>query len=634
MAQGHGKGGPQEPPQGKIRLSQLVTTFGPGAMVDLIDHAVLVGGIDFWRFDPAKAPPALDEPRLREQIAPRIKSLGIELAKDNCFRTGPPGDDSAATYKSGIQVAEFPTWFVCQSCRALEPRRNLEKKGGHAKYRHQCNRTKAADCVPVRFVATCKNGHLEEFPWKWFAHGKLENPRDCDGRELFLDEGPSGDFSEIVVRCGTCGARRSMSDAREDRALLDCKGHRPWLGEQGQQPECGEKLHLLSRFASNAYFSQVVSALSIPEKGRELETAVASAKLWPFLSEARDAATVRILRKVQKPIDEALAANTKRPASDFSDEEIADAVNAVHGGGDAPRDGLRTAEFKQFLGSKNEIPGELPPEDQDFFACRFVPPVNKPLPPAIEDIILAKKLRKVSAQIGFTRLSAATPNLQGEYDADVTLAALGLAENWLPATETRGEGVLLRFREDSIREWEESEPVRKRAHDLFSGYLREFGKNADPGGFPGARYFFLHSLSHLLMNAMSLECGYAAASLSERIYCAPANAPTPMAAILILTGTSGAEGTLGGLVEQGRHIVRHLRRAYDMGTLCSNDPVCAGHTPGERDHSERSLEGAACHACLYVAEPCCERFNHYLDRSLVVPTLGGTQGLAFFGTRP
>jgi hypothetical protein len=630
MASGHGKGGPQEPPQGKIRLSQIVTTFGPGAMVDLIDHAVLIGGLDYWRFDPAKPSPALDEPRLREQVAPRAKALGIELARDNCFRTAPPGDDSAPSYRSGIQVAEFPSWFICQECRALEPRKNLEGGKGK-KYRHQCNRTKASDCVPVRFVATCKQGHLEEFPWKWFVHGKQEGGRDCEGKELFLDEGPSGDFSEIVVRCGTCAARRSMADAREDKVLLDCRGHRPWLGEQGQQ-ECTEKLHLLSRFASNAYFSQVVSALSIPEKGRELERAVATPKLWPFLSEAREPATVQLLRKVQKAIDEALAANTGRPATDFTDREIADAVNAVHGASDAPRDGLRSAEFKQFLGSKNEIPGELPPENEDFFACRWVP--KKPLPPVLEDIVLAKKLRKVSAQIGFTRLSAATPNLQGEYDEGVTLAALGLAENWLPATETRGEGVLLRFREDAIRAWEESAPVLKRAEALLGGYFREYGADADPSAFPGARYVFLHSLSHLLMTAMSLECGYAAASLSERIYCAPAPAPTPMAAILILTGTSGAEGTLGGLVEQGRHIVRHLQRAFDMGILCSNDPVCARHEPGEEDHSERSLEGAACHGCLYVAEPCCERFNRYLDRAMVVPTLGSPEGLAFFGTRP
>jgi len=106
-----------------------------------------------------------------------------------------------------------------------------------------------------------------------------------------------------------------------------------------------------------------------------------------------------------------------------------------------------------------------------------------------------------------------------------------------------------------------------------------------------------------------------------------------MAAILLSTGTSGSEGTLGGLVEQGRVLRGHLRQAYDLGTLCSNDPVCADHTP-EGDYAERYLEGAACHGCLFVAESSCERFNRFLDRALVVPTLGHDDGLAYLSERP
>lgn len=101
-----------------------------------------------------------------------------------------------------------------------------------------------------------------------------------------------------------------------------------------------------------------------------------------------------------------------------------------------------------------------------------------------------------------------------------------------------------------------------------------------------------------------------------------------MAGILLSTGTSGTEGTLGGLVDQGRRIGEHLAAALELGRLCSNDPVCAAHEPN--DPAERFLEGAACHGCLYVAECSCERFNRYLDRSLVVPTLGNPEGRAFF----
>ncbi|MBK8172537.1 MAG: DUF1998 domain-containing protein [Sandaracinaceae bacterium] len=139
----------------------------------------------------------------------------------------------------------------------------------------------------------------------------------------------------------------------------------------------------------------------------------------------------------------------------------------------------------------------------------------------------------------------------------------------------------------------------------------------------------LHSLSHLLMHALSLECGYAASALREHIYCGTEASGYAMAGILLCTTSPGSEGTLGGLVAQGRRIDKHLERALRLGSLCSNDPICASHSPKD-DPSERWLEGAACHGCLFVAECSCERFNRHLDRALVVPTIGNPAALAFF----
>lgn len=611
------------PPEGRIRLSQLVTTFGPGAMVDLLDHAVLIGGLDYWRYDPKSPRPAIAEPRLREAVYPRIKALGQNLAQGAAFLAGPAGGEESAGPWNGIQVAEFPAWFVCQGCNALSHRKSLEQKGG--RYRHQCSRTKTSPCVPVRFVATCKDGHLEEFPWNWFVH---KAGARCDGSALYMFEGTTGDFSEITVKCDACSATRKLSEARGENVLSKCRGQRPWLGNHATVP-CEHQLEMLSRTASNAYFAQTVSALSIPEKDRELQKAVASPALWETLKKATEPERVKMLRGMVDTIDVKLAANTGKNASDFSDQEIADAVRTIHEGNDAPREKIRTAEFKEFLTAKIELPGEIPPENKEFFASRLVP--ETPLPSPLADITLVKKLRRVTTQIGFTRLSAPTSDLQGDYSEQSKLSALSLSEDWLPATEIFGEGVLLRFDEAKVKEWEERPAVVARAKGLLQGYLDKFGKSADPSQFPGARYYLLHSLSHLLMNAMALECGYAASALAERIYCAPATDPTPMAGILILTGSAGSEGTLGGLIEQGRRIEEHLRRACRLGRLCSNDPVCASHRleHGKHDPTEKFLEGAACHGCLFIAEPSCERFNNYLDRAFVVPTMGNDPSLAF-----
>ena len=98
------------------------------------------------------------------------------------------------------------------------------------------------------------------------------------------------------------------------------------------------------------------------------------------------------------------------------------------------------------------------------------------------------------------------------------------------------------------------------------------------------------------------------------------------------TASSDAEGTLGGLVTQARHIGFHLAVALRAGGLCSNDPVCAQHSAGEGMEG-RWLNGAACHGCALIVETSCEMRNDYLDRALVVPTLSVPQA-AFFPPVP
>jgi len=120
----------------------------------------------------------------------------------------------------------------------------------------------------------------------------------------------------------------------------------------------------------------------------------------------------------------------------------------------------------------------------------------------------------------------------------------------------------------------------------------------------------------LLLTAISLECGYPASSLRERVYAIDGVGY----GVLIYTGTSDAEGTLGGLIDAGRRISSLVQKALELGVLCSNDPVCAQHLP-QSDYERRFLHGSACHGCLLIAETSCEQQNDFLDRQLVVPTV-------------
>jgi hypothetical protein len=595
------------PPDGRLRLSQLVTTHGPGAMIDLVDTAVLVSGLEYWSYQGAQQPFRIDLPRLRDRILKR----GIQLQRQEPFRMAPPGDERDPSYQNGVPVFEFPTWFVCshRGCRTLRRASELDTKKGRRW--HRCDDGKLRVALPVRFVMACPAGHLEELPWKIFVHAARSEA--CDSGAMTLQEGRTGDFSELEVRC-SCGARQRMMSIYE--MGFSCHGGRPWLGKDAHEP-CQEKQRLLIRTASHGYFPQVVSALAIPEQGAELRDRIQT--VWDVAHNVKGPEDVPGARKFNDKF--------RLKTEGCTDAEVWKAIQEVREGKDLDREPLRTAEFKRFLADPVEKTGDLPPPPgQEYFARRVD---VAGLPPGVATVVLAHRLRVVSVQVGFTRLEAPAANIEGEYDLEVKSAALTLGARWLPATEARGEGVFIRLDPAALEAWEARQAVAERARCLECGYERwKREKAPEAGEFLGVRYYLLHSLSHLLMSAMALECGYSGSALQERIYCSgPKEAPW-MAGILISTGTSGSEGSLGGLVEQGRELGRHLERALRLGRLCSNDPVCASHNP-EADLAERYREGAACHGCLFISEPSCERFNQYLDRALVVPAIGH-EGVAFF----
>lgn len=590
-----------KPPDGRVRQSQVVSTFGPGSMLDLIDDAVLVGGLDFWRL--RNGGEVVNEPRLLEVVEPLYARNKWPLSKEAPFRKPPAGDEQEPSEACGIQVYEFPRWFVCQNprCRALVRANSLDRV--NREYRHRCPGVEAKPerCVPVRFVAACRKGHLADIDWSWWMHEKAP----CDAPQLRLEEGVTGDFSEIVVACATCGKSRRLIDMSLGDKQDRCEGERPWLGLEAKE-RCEEKQRLLVRTASNGYFAQTTSVITIPEP-ESLRRRIQS--VWKILQSAT-AETLPVFRTI---LDVQTALGTA------TNEEVLAAIAAERERKPEGVPEIRTAEWLQFLGQPVEKPGEMPRDRSElFWARRIARPPG--LPSVVRHVVLARRLREVQAQVGFTRLKPLSKDLQGRYDLEVELAPLSLQRDWVPVTEVQGEGVLLVLDETRLHEWELSDPVKRRTEVLYKGWERWKNHSKSKLPFPKIRLYLLHSLAHLLMTEVALECGYPASSIRERLYCDSHEAAEPMAGILLMTGTSGAEGTLGGLVEEGRRLGQHLGRAWDNASLCSNDPVCAHHEPVGLD--DRNLEGAACHSCLFVPECSCERFNQYLDRALVVPTLG------------
>ena len=248
----------------------------------------------------------------------------------------------------------------------------------------------------------------------------------------------------------------------------------------------------------------------------------------------------------------------------------------------------------------------------------------------VEKLVLLPRLTEVRALIGFTRFESKGTDIDGDLDIGAEVARIDDPMTWLPAVENSGEGIFFSLNEAALSaSGRKDAAVRERDEMFKSGFRVWQGQRDDrkkaKDDFATARYVLLHSLAHLLITAISLECGYAASAIRERIYAGAGGS-----GVLLYTAAPGAEGSLGGLVEVGRRLERYLDHALDLGRLCSNDPVCAAHLPDhEPGSSDRHLEGASCHGCLLISEPSCERMNVYLDRTLVVPTVENSAA-AFF----
>ena len=590
---------------GQVRLGQVITTYGPGALIDLPRHSAIVGGLDTW--------PKIGD--LEEILEPRLTRklqmmTGVIAPR---LYAPPPVENDPREPSKGIGVWRFPEWFVVQEAggeerersRRLIHRKALDSKGGFD----------GRAVVATRFVRACPKGHVDDLDWQRFVHGIEDNCR----RQLWLDErGTSGDLADLVVRC-ECGKSRSLYEATqlEMNPLGTCRGARPWLGRNTNE-DCNLFSRLLIRTASNAYFPQVISVLSLPDRGNAVETAVR--ELWDDLQIVDDAGDLALLKKKPK-IAERLA--------QFSNDEVLAAIRETRDGKTEEKP-VKQVELDALLAAPEGF-GDDVPVDQNFHARRLPDHAWRlsKRSDGIEAVVQLHRLREVLALIGFTRFEAVTPDINGEYETDVERAQIALEPSWFPAVENRGEGIFVQLRAADVMGWLARPSVKDRIDALANGHQQWMKDRKSQRLFPGGPYVLLHTLSHLLIQSLAMRCGYPASSIRERIY---ADIAAQRFGILLYTGSPDAEGTLGGLVQQARHIEDHLVQALRMSALCSNDPVCAQHIPG-KSMENRWLHGAACHGCALVAETSCEMRNDYLDRALVVPVLG-VPDVAFFQAVP
>ncbi len=386
--------------------------------------------------------------------------------------------------------------------------------------------------------------------------------------------------------------------------LPKCRGRHPHIDQFDS--DCEEQARAVLLGATNSWFPITLSALAIPLARDPISQLVQDG--WDYFADLESEAEVAITVKTLK----------RTGALPGIDKHTSNAIWAVIQqvqGGDVDV-GVTEADIK---GPEWDVLTDPnPPTDWPHFLSKTVA-VPKGYDKQIASVLLLERLREVNALLGFTRVEA--PEESGNPEEQQVRAALCKEPpDWVPATQVHGEGIFIKFHEETLKSWEALPSVIERDQKLIAGHRGwRNARKLDPDeGYPGIRYGMLHTLSHLLIRELALECGYNSASIRERIY-ADVDGEEPQAGILIYTAAADSDGTLGGLVDLGKpeNLGRLLKQALSRAEICSSDPLCSEHEPGK----DRSLHAAACHACSFVSETSCEIGNRYIDRTLLVPTL-------------
>lgn len=577
----------------EIRAGTITGPAGVGAVIDVGAESFVVPGIGQWS---QKGLRLMHLPRLSSRLHKVLKGPSLE--------------------KPFLQVKRFPRSMFCDTCRRITSwRTEMEQEDREPACPHGGCKGKL---VPMRFVMACEDGHLDDVYWGRWAHSNSPVPGSCrsnDRLRFTVDErAGTGGLASLVVSCEVCKNGRSLEDlvSKETarHALGKCTGRHPWV--YGNPDQCERHPEVLQRGATNLHYPVSVSALDIPAE-------VVEDPIESYTEQVTSHKTYERLKQIradtQGAVDKFLELVADMIASDVGcSKEVVLAIAAAETPGESQKETQDTPQPVEQADLLREewktmttalaVGGIMAP---NFRAVAEPLGSNAPewAKRLITGVLLVQRLREVRAYLGFQRVR---PDTTGT----VVSPDVGGSENWVPATEVFGEGFLLSFDFDQLDAWARALPADERAalQRLEAKRVSEkfwFLPTVDPA------FVAMHALSHLLLRRITFECGYSSSSLRERLYF---DAVQRYAGIMIYTADGDSEGSLGGLVRQGRsdRLPQTLFEAVEQGRWCSADPVCS-ETAGQ---GLGGFNRASCHACQLVAETSCGHLNTLLDRRLLL----------------
>jgi hypothetical protein len=417
-------------------------------------------------------------------------------------------------------------------------------------------------------------------------------------------------LEDIKIKCeiSGCNAINTMQDALGSNSKFfrsfKCTARHPHLEDIGnkygnKEKICEKNMRAILRGATEGYFPNIVSSLSIPEQN-----------LFNW-GDAIDSILKNIpdppISLTEKFVNESLIPILRVYHSSKANQ-IPSAIDLINSYNN------RKSSVTNLRDSEYSILSNKEPYIEKNFVKEPIDITKHPtLSKWFSSVAIIKKLTEVRVLTSFSRLTSIgeiQTQLVSQDLQDVSAVRLSKHGNntqFLPGVEFSGEGVFFQLKMQSLRKWVNGEISRRIRKLSQSGESNIEIYNA-----------LLHTLSHAMIRAVSQVAGYNSSSIRERLYLYDPNEKERAPGFMLYTATPDSEGSLGGLVRifETEIYEKVLHDMQENMQWCNSDPVCI-ETTCERGGPQNN---AACHACLLLPETSCELMNQILDRALLVGT--------------
>ncbi len=624
----------------ELQTRKIISSYGGvGSIIETLYGAMEIQSFDKWKFffdsevKKERAYHIIDD-RLLQRLKHKNGFEKLDYfvcVPDNVSASF--GNNIPQNKEDVISAEYFPKWFYCNFCRNFkhindwwqifkDAKKGVVKKDFIPPRCGIClskgKNKRAPELEQVRFIMTNADGDMIDIPWKcWNTAEKKIKDEDADGGNIRLDyKNPccskqqlqyfkSNKFSDLAG-INVCCVNPECPKKNIKVNLAGLFGYRKKKidEENGSIPK---KTNIyfkpVIRTSNSVYYPILASSIYLPTES-EIDISD-QGDIDKYLDSGEN---VDFIFKV--------FAINKRYSKEVINRYIENKSPDTY----VPELSYRLAEYN-FLAKCNETNYE--DSTRSLMFTKNSVEILESF--GVDQLIGVKKLKITTVQTGYTRQEpltndvfmadteeSSTPLIKGKYTSK-----WGKNTKFLPAIESFGEGVFIALSKQTISNWYSANSsntrFKNRIDRLFQNCVQHDYKAAKDK-FNSveylARFFLIHTISHLLMKEFEFLCGYPTTSLSERLFVDQ----DQMQGFLIYT-VAGAEGSFGGLVSQAKEekILRIFKSALNRASDCASDPICY--------NTEQGIGGinmAACFSCTLVPETSCEEFNCFLDRSLLI----------------